>query len=58
MKVSNYISAILVGVTTTLQIQSILANECVDVTDNPNKATLHVSVTMTRSEERRGYRYM
>ena len=36
MKVSNYISAILIGVTTTLQIQSTLANECVDVADNPN----------------------
>ena len=36
MKVSNYISAILVGVTTTLQIQSALATECVDVADNPN----------------------
>ena len=37
MKVSNYISAILVSVIITLQIQSTIASsECVDVADNPN----------------------
>ena len=35
MKVSNCISAILVGVTTTLQT-TLASSECVDVVDNPN----------------------